>query len=210
VAALTARPSRATGRAGKPVRRGALLGLTGFGAVRAALLAGAAMLATRLLGPHDRGLMVLGASFAAVAALLAGMGTGSALRSLLPGADGPERRLLTASFAWWMLLSAGASGILAALLSVLSAGAIDGGLGRPSFVGAVLGNAAALVALTQLPDLWYASGRFRSGSAWATGVAAANVLGLLVAATHSDSAAALLTGQAAGPAVAWRRCSTPR
>ena len=181
---------------------GALLGLTGFSAVRAALLASAALVATRLLGPHDRGLMVLGASFAAVAALLAGMGTGSALRSSLPAAVGRERRLLTGAFAWWMLLSAGASGALAALLSALSAGVIDGGLARPAFLVALFGNTAASVALTQLPDLWYAAGRFRVGSAWAAVVAAANLLGLSIGATIGDSVAALLAAQAVGMAAA--------
>ena len=182
--------------------RGALLGLTGFSALRAALLAGAALVATRLLGPHDRGLMVLGASFAAVAALLAGMGTGSALRSSLPASGARERPTLTAAFAWWMVLSAVAAGALAVLLSALSAGVIDSGLADPFFLVALFANAAALVALTQLPDLWYAAGRFRLGSGWAAAVAGANLLGLSAGAAIGDSAAVLLLAQALAMAAA--------
>ncbi|WP_159079249.1 MULTISPECIES: lipopolysaccharide biosynthesis protein [unclassified Plantactinospora] len=184
------------------LRSSPLVGLTGFGALRAALVAGGAVVATWLLGPHDRGLMVLGVTFGSVAALLVGMGTGSALRSRIPGADAVGRQLLVASFAWWTVLSAGAAGVLAVLLCALSAPLIGPELAGPALLVGVFVNAAGQVALTQLPDAWYAGGRFRAGSGWAALVALAGALGVVGAAALDRTAWALLLGQGLLMAVA--------
>lgn len=191
------------------LQQSALVGLTGFGAARAALVALAAIASTRLLGPHERGLMVLGVTVGGVAAVLVGMGTGSALRARMPGATEAGRRVLIASFACWSLLASGAAGTLAVLFSGLSARVIDPGLGDPWFLTAVFVNAAGQVALTQLPDLWYAAGKFRAGSAWAALVAAAGMIGVVGGAAFDRSAWSLLAAQGAAMTAAglWQTVS---
>jgi O-antigen/teichoic acid export membrane protein len=179
-----------------------LLGLTSFGVARAITVAAAAIVATRLLGPHQRGLMVLGVTMGSVATVLVGMGTGSALRARIPGATEAGRRLLVAAFAWWSVLSAAVSGVVAVVFSALSARVIDPGLGDPRFLAAVFINTAGQVVLIQLPDAWYAGARFRVGSAWAGVVAAAGTFGVLGGAAIDRSAWSLLAAQGAGMAAA--------
>jgi O-antigen/teichoic acid export membrane protein len=180
-------------------RRAALAFLTGSSLAQAASSALAAVLASTLLGPHDRGLMVLGTTSGSIAALLAGMGTGSALRSRLPGVpEGVPRRRLLASYTWWSAFSAVAGGGLAALISVVSAPVIDPGLARPAFLAAVLVVTIAYAALTQFPDAWYAAGRFRPGGAWAAAMTAGGLVGMLAGAALQRSAWMLLLAQGLG------------
>ncbi|MCA2214069.1 lipopolysaccharide biosynthesis protein [Jidongwangia harbinensis] len=182
--------------------RSALVGLAGTGGLRAVLIATGAVLATRLLGPHERGLMVIGSVTAGVAALLAGLGTGSALRARLPGAQGAARRDLIAAFSWWTVVAAGAAGLLSMLVSVLTAVLIDPALAAPAFLLAAFVNAAGAVALTQLPDVWYAGGRFAAGGGWAVVVAAAGTAGVLAGVLLGGTAWAALLAQGAAMAVA--------
>ncbi|GAB3141669.1 hypothetical protein GCM10027290_14790 [Micromonospora sonneratiae] len=180
-------------------RRSALAFLTGNSLAQSASYALSAMLAASLLGPHGRGLMVLGISIAGVTPLLAGMGTGSELRSRLPGtADETARRRLLASYTWWSMLAVGVAGGLAVLVSAGSASLIDPGLGEPRFLVAVLVVTAGYTALTQFPDAWYAAGLFQAGSGWAAAVATGGLLGMLVGALLDRSAWMLLLAQGTG------------
>jgi len=65
---------------------GALVGSTG---VQAVCNGAAALVSTRALGAHDRGLVVIGVTIAGVTALIGGFGTGSAYRSCLPSRQTP-------------------------------------------------------------------------------------------------------------------------
>ncbi|GAB2947576.1 hypothetical protein GCM10027280_40370 [Micromonospora polyrhachis] len=180
-------------------RRSALAFLTGNSLAQAASYASSAMLSTTLLGPHGRGLMVLGVSIASVTPLLAGMGTGSELRARLPNVgNGAARQRLLSSYTWWSVLAVGGAGGLAVLVTAGSAPLIDPGLADPAFLLAVLVVAAGYTALTQFPDAWYAAGLFRTGSAWAAAVASGGLLGMLVGALLERTAWMLLLAQGTG------------
>ncbi|MFG3707780.1 lipopolysaccharide biosynthesis protein [Micromonospora sp. NPDC047670] len=174
--------------------------MAGSSVAQAGNLAVSAILASRLLGPHDRGLMVIGATSASIAALVAGLGASHALRARLPTLDDEVARLrLVASYTW---LSAATTvlGSVLALLACWACGlAIDAGLAAPAFLAAVLVATLGQIALVQFPDAWYAAGRFRAGSAWAAGIAAGGTVGLVLAAVLlTRTAESLLLGQAAG------------
>ncbi|MGW4462102.1 lipopolysaccharide biosynthesis protein [Micromonospora sp. NPDC004704] len=180
-------------------RRSPVAFLTGSSLAQSASYALSAVLASTLLGPHQRGLMVLGITTGSIAGLLSGLGTGSALRSRLPAVTGtPAAQRLLASYTWWSVVSAVTGGGLAVLLSILSGPLIDPGLAEPPFLVAVLVITIGYVALTQFPDVWYAAGRFRAGSAWAAAVAAGGLVGVLLGALLDRSAWILLLAQGLG------------
>ncbi|GAB2962773.1 hypothetical protein GCM10027280_59560 [Micromonospora polyrhachis] len=179
-------------------RRWTVALLTSSGAIQAGTNALAALLASSLLGPHGRGLMVLGTTMASIAALLAGMGTGPALRACLPTATRVRRRRLLATFTQWSMLAVVVAAGLAAIGSVLSARVIDPELAEPRFLVAIAVVTVGHVALVQFPDLWYAAGRFRAGGSWAAAVAAGGLAGVLGGAVTARSAWVLLLAQGVG------------
>jgi O-antigen/teichoic acid export membrane protein len=182
-----------------PSRRSAIAFLTSSSLAQAACGSVTAVLATTLLGPHDRGLMVLGATTAGIAALVGGLGTGAALRSRLPGlTDAAHRRRLLATYTWCSLAAVVLAGALATIASVVSGVSIDAALATPSFLVAVLAATVAQVAMTQFPDVWFAAGRFRAGGGWAVATAAAGMAALGVGSLVHRSAATLLLAQALG------------
>jgi O-antigen/teichoic acid export membrane protein len=194
-------------------RRSLLVGMAGAGGLRAGLIAVGAVLATRLLDPHERGLMVIGSATAGVAALVAGLGTGSALRASLPGVGEVARRELIAAFSWWTVVSSGVAGLLSVLVSMLTGALINPTLAAPAFLLAAFVNAAGTMVLTHLPDAWYAGGRFAAAGGWAVGVAAAGTAGVLVGVVLGGTAWATLLAQGAAMVVAgmvqsvWLRAS---
>jgi O-antigen/teichoic acid export membrane protein len=180
-------------------RRSALAFLTGSSAVQLGSNMLAALLASSVLGPYGRGLMVLGLSTAGIVPLLAGMGTGPRLRSEYPSvAAGPDRRRLLASYTWWSVAAVGAAGGSAVLVSVLSAAIIDQALAEPRYLVALFVLTSGYVAHTQLPDVWYAAGLFRAGGAWAMLTTAGGTIGLIVGVLVAPSGWALLSAQGAG------------
>lgn len=180
-------------------RRPVVAFLTGSSAVQMGSNMLAALLASSALGPYGRGLMVLGVSTAGIVPLLAGLGTGPRLRSALPAAadEGARRRLL-GCYAWWSVAAAGTAAALAVLVSVLSAPAIDRSLADPRYLLALAVLTSGYVAHTQLPDLWYAAGRFRAGSGWAMLTTGGGAAGLLAGVLLAPSAWSLLLGQGTG------------
>lgn len=176
-----------------------LVSLTAASIVQVACAGGAALVATLRLGAHDRGLMVIGLTLASFAALVSGLGTGSAFRSYLPNSEsGAHRARLVAAFCWCSAGGALLSVLGAALATVASARLISPDLATPGFVVAVAAFAAAQVALLQINEAWFADGRFRRGSATAAVTAAGGLVGVAAAATVYADAAVLLLAQAVG------------
>ncbi|MDG4764778.1 oligosaccharide flippase family protein [Solwaraspora sp. WMMD406] len=179
-------------------RRSTLALLTGSSAVQMSSNMAAALLAASVLGPHGRGLMVLGVSTAGIVPLLAGLGTGPQLRSALPAAGGTRRRDLVASYTWWSAAATAGAAVLAVAVSTMSAPLIDPALADPRYLLALALLTCGYVAHTQLPDGWYAAGLFRAGSLWAMATTLGGGLGLLVAVLVAPDVWSLLLGQGAG------------
>lgn len=181
------------------VHRSAVAVLSGASGLQLVANAAAAATATAVLGPGERGVMVLGLTTASIVAVLSVLGTGSSLRARLPTAVVPAaRRRLLGAFTW---LSVGGLVVAAAgsaLLCGPTAGILDPALGRDVVPLAVAAAGAGQVVLLQTTEAWFADGRFRRGGSSAAAVAAGGLLGLLLAAAVSATAGSLLLGQALG------------
>jgi O-antigen/teichoic acid export membrane protein len=178
---------------------GRLMFLSGASAMQMASTATCALLATRALGPADRGVMVLGLTVGAIVGMAGGLGTGTAVRSQLPVMSPGRARLhLLSAYTWCSIGSAVLAPVVAVAVVGGSAGFIDPTLGSTPFLLATAIFTLAQTLQTQIVEVWFADGRFRRGSLAA---AAMNVLalGCLVAAlAGTRSVSALLCAQAAG------------
>ena len=184
-------------------QRAALLTvMSGTGFLNTAVGAAAALVATLVLGPAGRGVMVVGLTICSVVGLACCLGTGAGLRSLLPGAAADERQPLLAAYQWFSVAAVGIAGAAAVGAAVLSARAIDPGLADPLFLVGVGMFAIAGVALQQAGDLWFADGRFRAGSIGAVLVTAGGLAGMTAGIAVGTSPNVLLVGQAAGTLLA--------
>jgi glycosyltransferase involved in cell wall biosynthesis/O-antigen/teichoic acid export membrane protein len=190
-----------------PVRestRGHVLFVSGASVAKVASSAVGALVATVVLGADERGLMVLGTNIGTVSAVLAGLGSSTALRLRLPGVTDPAgRRRVVSAYTWWSLAAAGVAAGLAVAASTLSAPVVDPALSGGGFLLAVAVFTAAQVLYWQTTDAWFAEGRFRRGSTSAALIVAGGLAGLLGAAAVADSAAWLLLAQGVGMATAW-------
>ncbi|MFD2417330.1 lipopolysaccharide biosynthesis protein [Amycolatopsis pigmentata] len=179
--------------------RGRLAALYGAGAAQLALNAIAALLATRALGPADRGVMVLGLTVGAIVGMVGGMGTGSALRARLPTAAGPGERLaLVRGYTWCTMVGTLFAPVAAVAVIRGSADFIDPALASAPFLAATAVFTAGQTLLTQIADLFYADGRFRQGALAAAAMSAAALGGLLLVLSQTRSVAALFLAQATG------------
>lgn len=180
-------------------RHSRLLVLYGASVVQTASTATGALLATLVLGPADRGVMVLGLTIGAIAGLVGGLGTGTAVRAQLPVAPpGRARADLLSAYTWCSLGGTVFAPVVAVAVLGGSAGFIDPALGSVPFLLAIASFTAAQTLHNQIVEVWYAEGRFRQG---ALAVAAMNVLalGCLIAAlTGTRSVPTLLFAQASG------------
>lgn len=167
--------------------------MSGAGAVQAAGNAAAALLATVVLGPEQRGVMVVLITLGGIVGLLAGLGSGTAFRSLLPGADDRFARHLTASYTCLSVLAVLAGAAIAPGLSLASAPLIDAQLGHPDLLAAAGVFAASQVLTMQVNDAWFAAGRFRRGSLGAAATSAVGLLGLVSAAAACTTSGTVLT-----------------
>lgn len=184
-------------------RRWTLALLTGSSAVQMGANMTAALLASAVLGPHGRGLMVLGISTAGIVPLLAGLGTGPQLRAAYPSTtDERRRRDLVASYTWWSAAAVATAVVVAVVVSTLSARLIDPALADTRYLLALSLLTCGYVAHTQLPDSWYAAGEFRSGSSWAIATTLGGAAGLVVAVVTAPHVWTLLAGQGAGMVLA--------
>lgn len=184
-------------------RRAALLAvMSGSGFLNTALGAAAALIATVVLGPAQRGVMVIGITICSVVGLACCLGTGPGLRSLLPTAPADGRPALLAAYQWFSLAAVGVAGAAAIGTAVLSAPALDPAMADPVFLVGIAMFAVAGVVLQQAGDLWFADGRFRAGSIGAVLVSTGGLAGMSAATMVGTSARVLLVGQAAGTLLA--------
>jgi O-antigen/teichoic acid export membrane protein len=180
-------------------RLGQLMTMSGTSAAQLACNAGAALVATRVLGPDERGVMVLGVTIGSLCALIGGFGTGSAVRRqlCLPGGDRPA---LASAYARCSVAGALSAVLLGVASTAASAPLIDIALARPPFLVAVGCYTASQMVVGQVVDAWFADGRFHRGGVAAAVTSAGGLAGVLLA-SGAESAASLLIAQAGGVAV---------
>jgi O-antigen/teichoic acid export membrane protein len=176
-----------------------LVTMSGSSAAQLACNAGAALVATRALGPDERGIMVLGVTIGSLCALLGGFGTGSAYRRQFC-LQGGDRQALASAFARCSAAGALSAALLAVASTAASAPLIDSALARPPFLLAVGCCTAAQTAGGQVVDAWFADGRFHRGGVAAAVTSAGGLAGVLLA-SGAGTAAPLLLAQAGGVAV---------
>ena len=180
-----------------------LAGLSVASALQAAANAVAGLLATRALGPQERGLMVLGLTIGSVFGLIGGFGSGAAFRARLPAAPGVTgRRSLVSAFTWCSIGGAAVAVAASVATTVVSATWIDPSLRTPAMLVATAAFTVGQVLLTQVPDAWFADGRFRRGGLSAAGLSAGGLAGVVLGLVFADTAATVLQAQAAGMVLA--------
>lgn len=170
----------------------------GASTLQAVLSSVTALIATRDLGASQRGLVVIGMTIASIFGLVAGSGTGSAYRLLLPSRDPQLRRRLALAFTWCSLLGTVVVVPAAMLATKLSAPMIDPGLGTHHFLFATGVYTAASVALIQIVEARFADGQFRRGGIAGGTMALGGLIGVIAALCYDRSAALALFGQGAG------------
>ena len=182
------------------LRRAEVSVLASSGLLQITANATAAMVATFVLGAAGRGEMVLGATIGGVCALVGGLGTGQALRSMLPAA-GTDRRQVLRSYAWCSAAGAAGAAGLAVAACAASAPLLGAALGGTGFLGAVAAFTVVQVIAVQASEAWYADALFRRGGLWFAATAGGGLAGLLAAAVTGPHASVLLGAQAAGSAL---------
>jgi O-antigen/teichoic acid export membrane protein len=176
-----------------------LVVLSGASALQAASNAVAGLLATVVLGPQDRGLMVLGLTIGSVCGLVGGFGSGAAFRARLPAAAEPAgRRSLVSTYTWCSLGGMVLAVFVAVMATAASAPLIDSALRSPGFLLATASYTVGQTLLTQVPDGWFADGQFRRGGVGAAAMCAGGLVGVATALTVSRSAGVVLAAQALG------------
>ena len=176
-----------------------LLVLSGASALQAASNAFAGLLATVVLGPEDRGLMVLGLIIGSICGLVGGFGTGAAFRARLPATSEPAgRRSLVSTYTWCSVGGMVLAVFVAVVATAASAPLIDSALRSSDFLLATVSFTISQTLLTQVPDGWFADGRFHRGAAGAAAMCAGGLVGVATALTVSRSAAVVLAAQGLG------------
>ena len=176
-----------------------LMTMSGTSAAQLACNAGAALVATRALGPDERGVMVLGVTIGSLCALIGGFGTGSAFRRQFC-LSGGDRSALVSAFTLCSLAGALSAALLGVASTAASAPLIDITLARPPFLVAVGCYTASQMVAGQVVDAWFADGRFHRGGVAAAVTSVGGLAGVLLA-SGAESAASLLLAQAGGVAV---------
>ncbi|WP_319458473.1 lipopolysaccharide biosynthesis protein [Micromonospora sp. RTP1Z1] len=173
--------------------------LTGASALSAMANSGAAVAATIVLRPEERGVMVLVSSLSALVALVGPLGTGTALRSQLPRVDSDRHRISLLASYLWVTVGAAVVGAAVATVAVrLSAPAIDASLADLRLLVAVAVSTLAQILLLQSNELAFAVGDFQRGAAWNVASVIAGLAGLLIAVAISAQAWLLLLLQGTG------------
>ncbi|MET0133935.1 MAG: hypothetical protein ABW215_10130 [Kibdelosporangium sp.] len=198
------RPGSPAKMTGLRARRAGVTFLAGASLVQLVSNATAAVVATMVLGPGQRGVMVIGVSIGGISALVGGLGTGSALRARLPSCpDRVARCRLLSSYAWWTAAALVIAVAVALSTSVISAPLIDPALASVGFLGALGMFTVWQVLMLQTTEAWFADGHYRRGGIAAASTTAAGVAALLLTATVSTDAGVLLFAQGLGASVAW-------
>jgi len=170
-----------------------LAAVSGASALQAAANVAAGLVATVVLAPADRGLMVLGLTIGGISGLVGGLGSGAAFRAGLPNTS--ARRSLVCAYTWCSLGGLMLATVAAVSAAAVSAAWIDPALRSPAFLGATAVCTAGQVLLTQVPDGWFADGHLRRGALGAAAMSLGGLIGVLAAAPVAPSAAVLLAAQ---------------
>lgn len=170
---------------------------------------GTAFVATMVLGPDNRGLMVLATLLTATIVVVGRSGVGTALRTRLPKERDPGgRNRLLVAYSWLTLTAAPVVGGVAVLALRAAAALVDARLGEPRLLLAAFVSATAQVVLDQLSDLRYADGQFRQGAVWSVAACGAGFSGICLAITLAPQVWLLILAQASGvglvAALHWR------
>lgn len=152
----------------------------------------AALLATAVLPPEERGGMVLALAVASLVSIIGGLGTGMSLRVLLPTSSAPER-LLSAYLCTSVAMVAAAGGTAAVISLSLHGNSAELGIACGVY-------SAVLLANLQLTELRFAIGQFKSGAYWATAGAVMGFVGVLVGVGVGVNDSSLLLYQGLGVA----------
>lgn len=157
----------------------------------------AGLIATRLLPPSERGLMVLALTVGTLVPILASLGTGTALRALLNSSE-VDRRAVEGAYGAVTTLLLPATLILAPVVGLATLGR---GTASPPLLCAIGLSALAQLGLRQLMDLAYARGDFHSPPRWSAAAAALGLCLVLVVPLIHPTATAVVIAQAAGSLV---------
>lgn len=168
-------------------------------AVKLASNLAAALVATRALGPSDRGTMVLGLSIGSVVGMVGGLGTGSVLRSRLPTEPTSRSRMsLLAAYTWCSIGGAVIAPVTATAIVAGSSSVIDPVLGTAPFLVATATFTLTHTLHTQIVELWYANGRFHRGLIASAAMSLCGFGFTVAVLASTDSPAAVLGAQAGG------------
>lgn len=192
-----------------PSQRATVAVLTAASVATAAGNSGNAFVATMVLGPDNRGVMVLATLLTVTMAVLGRAGTGTALRTRLPKvADLGARNQLLVAYSWLTLLTAPLVGGVAVLALRATSALVDPRLGEPRLLLAAFVSATAQVVVDQLNDLRYADGQFREGAFWSVVTCAAGFTGTCLAIALFPQVWVLVLAHASGvglvAALHWR------
>ena len=143
--------------------------------------------------------MVLALTGASIVAVVAVLGTGPSLRAQLPSTtDVDHRRKLVCAFTWLSVVGLVCAAPLALATCLVSARFIDPAMGYGILPLATAVFSIGQVVMLQAMEIWFADGKFRHGGLSAASMAAGGLAGLVLAAAASQTAGALLLGQALG------------
>src|SRR4051794_24837966 len=159
---------------------------------------GAAFLATLVLGPKDRGVMVLCVTIGSVVALAAGAGSGPTLRSRLPGANFEERESVLRTYNLVSVASTILGGCITAVAVLLLGYTVDPALVSLEFAAATALFCSGQICMQQMNDRWFADGEFRAGSVWSLAGAVCGFVGVGAGAALFHNGWSMLFLQAAG------------
>lgn len=182
------------------VSRRAVITMLVVGSVAtAASNSGNALISTLVLGPDERGVMVIAVMLICAVVVTGRAGTGTALRARLPQCrDSDQRREVLTAYSSLTLLGAPLIGGVAVLLLRITAEVIDPRLADPRLLAATFVSASTQMVLDQLNDLRFAEGQFGAGALWSTFAAAAGFAGLCLAVLAAPQTWVLLLAQAVG------------
>jgi len=173
--------------------------LSGTAAIQLLSNAGIAVIAAAVLGPEDRGVMVLAVTSAGIVAVMSVLGTGPSLRARLPQAiDSTHRRQLISAFTWVSIGGLICAALISGAISVLSGQSINTELGSGLMPIATAAFGAGQVLMLQTTEACFADGRFRRGGLSSACIAAGGLLGILLINGVSATAGSVLLGQALG------------
>lgn len=176
-----------------------LLRLLSGSALAMAANTAAALLATMWLDPTERGHMVTSVTIAAFIPIVAAMGSGTALRVLLPKAGPAETASLKSAYTWLTSAALVGGAVVGGLAMAAFDMATTSGLGTLSgFAALTAWSVGQQILLIQASDARYASGEFRRTPLWAAAAGLAGLILMAVVPPEARSGATLLTAQLAG------------